>query len=194
MTAIEKFKLIELYFKLHKRLVANGKFQNLSNKVEESLEKSWFFNNYKVICLYNHDSSIPIVRLLADMNNYFKNSFVFPRLEDNKVHLYHVSGPEDLVIDSFGIIDVVPDLFKVDIDEVDIILVSGMAFDFDLNVLNIGDNEELYSNFLNKSKASKYGVCLDCQIYRKGLPESNYKVDALLNEEGVQIPIGIGDI
>jgi len=192
---MNKIKLTELFFKMRKRLNESGRFEISSNKIADQLEKSYFFNTSKVICLYNHYSSVVLNKILINDANYFRNSFVFPRLEDDdRVLFYHISSPKDLIMDRFGVIDVVSDCFTIDIAEIDVILVSGMAFDYDLRVLNIGDNDELYKSFLNKANAIKFGVCLDCQIYRKSLPESEYRVDGLLTEEGIYLPVDMQEV
>jgi len=183
---MNKTKLTELFFKMRKQLNNNGSFQILSDKVADQLENSYFFNNSKVICVYNHYNSVVLNKVLLESSNYFKNLFVFPKLEDDgTISFYHISNHNSLITDNFGIIDVGPDCFKIDIAEIDVILVSGilvsgMAFDYDLRVLNIGDNDILYKALLKQSDAIRFGVCLDCQIYRKSLPESEYIVDGLL--------------
>ncbi len=191
---INKIRLVELFFKLRTTLINNGKFHLLSDKVISNIETAYFFNNSKSICLYNHCNSPVINKLLNNSANYFKNIFVFPKLNDDKLEFYHISSVNDLVMDKLGAIDVHPECFQIDIAEIDVILVSGMAFDHDFNVLNVGDNEELYKALLNKSNAIKVGVCFEDQIYRESLPESEYKVDCLMTEDGLYMPIDVQEV
>jgi 5-formyltetrahydrofolate cyclo-ligase len=172
-------------------LLKSGKFHSLSDKVVEHIKESYFFNQDKVICLYNHYDSVIINSILRDEASYFKNTFVFPKLEGNNISFYHIPNPSCLIFDEFGIKDVVSGCFKIDISEIDVILVSGTAFDYNGNRLNTSNNECLYNILLSKTDAIKFGVCFDCQIYRKSLPESEQKIDCFLTEEGVYTSIDI---
>jgi 5-formyltetrahydrofolate cyclo-ligase len=186
-----KNRLLYLFFKVRSALLKSGKFHFLSDKIAEQIKESYFFNQDKVICLYNHYDSVIINSILRDETSYFKNTFVFPKLEGNNVSFYHIPDPSYLIFDEFGIKDVVSGCFKIDISEIDVILVSGTAFDNDGNRLNTSNNEYLYNVLLNKTDAVKFGVCFDYQIYRKGLPESEQKIDCFLTEEGVYTTVDI---
>lgn len=189
----DKNRLLYLFFKIRSALLKSGKYQLLSNKVAEQIKESYFFNQHKVICLYNHYDSVVLNSMLRDQMNYFKNMFVFPKLNGNNISFYHVPDPSYLIFDEFGIKDVVSGCFKIDIGDIDVILVSGTAFDYGGNRLNTCNNERLYNAFLNKTDVIKLGVCFDCQISRKRLPESKQKVDCFLTEDGIYMPINIGD-
>ncbi len=180
-----KNKLLYLFLKMRKKLIDSDKFKSLSNKINEQVKKSYFFDNSKVICVYNGRNSVPLNSILLDSKNYFKNIFVFPQLIGNKLSFFHISGPDDIVINELGTKKVRQSCFKVDINEIDVILVPGVAFDYTHNWLNEGDNVGLYDVILSKTDATKLGVCFNCQVYGKNLPESKNKLDGLLTEEGV---------
>lgn len=188
---INEPKLVELFFKLRKKLINSGKFQILSNKIMDNIVNSYFFNTSQTICLYNHYNSVILTKLLDNQDHYFRNILAFPKLNNNNLELNHISCRNDLIIDNLGIIDVVPECFKININEVDIILVSGMAFDHSLNILNIDDNSKLYDLLLSKSDALKVGVCLESQVYKSGLPDSKYTVDCLITENGLHVPVSL---
>lgn len=187
----DKNRLIHLFFKLRSALLKDGGYQSLSEKIAKQITESYFFNKHKVICLYNHYDSVVLNSILRDSTNYFRNTFVFPRLEGNKVSFYHVPDSSYLIFDEFGVKDVASGCFKIDINEIDVILVSGTAFDYDGNRLNTCNNERLYNAFLKDTDAVKLGVCFDCQISRRSLPESEQKIDSFLTEEGVYTTVDI---
>jgi len=185
-------RLVELFSHMRNSLDYSGKFKELSNLVAEQIEKSYFFNKSNTICIYNHHNSIVLNNILYNSSNYLNNCFVFPKLsDDNSVKLYHISSPNSLIINNFGAVGVAADFFTIDIAEIDVILVSGMAFDYDLNVLNVGNNNALYKSLLNNCTSTKIGVCANCQVYKGRLPKSEYNVDGLLTEEGCCFPIDI---
>ena len=187
----DKNMLLYLFFKMRSVLLKSGKFQSLSDKIAERIKESYFFNQHKTICIYNHYDSVVLNNILQDSSSYFKNTFVFPKLEGKNVSFYHVPYPKCLVFDEFGIKDVISGCFKIDISEIDVILVPGTAFDYDGNRLNTYNNERLYNSFLSKTNALKLGVCFDCQIYRRSLPESKQKIDCFITEEGVYTTVDI---
>jgi 5-formyltetrahydrofolate cyclo-ligase len=189
---INEPKLVELFFKLRKELINSGKFKILSNKVVDNIINSYFFNRSQTICLYNHYNSVILTKLLNNQDYYFKNIFAFPRLNsDDNLDLYHISCRNDLIIDNLGIVDIIPECFKININEIDIILVSGMAFDHKLNVLNIDDNNKLYNLLLSRSNALKIGICLENQVYQSGLPNSKHTMDCLITENGLHVPVSL---
>ena len=119
--SINKDKLPLLFSKLRTRLINSGKFQVLSDKIIKNIETSYFFNKSKVICIYNNYNSIPLTNILNNESNYYKNTFVFPKLEDSKLSFYYISCLNDLIKDNLGAIDVSFGVFNIDITEIDVI-------------------------------------------------------------------------
>jgi len=176
-------KLNYRFSKLRNVLVSNKKFGKLSSKVISELENSYIFNKGKTICVYSCANHVSLSPILLNISSYLKNTFVFPKLIDKNLSYNFVSNPNDLIIKGSEVVGSDLSCFKVDNDSIDVILVPGIAFDYDNNWMN--NEEELLYTAIMKSNAIKIGICLDCQIYRKQLPNKMNKVDALLTENGV---------
>jgi len=134
--------------------------------------------------VFKSDDTVDISSVLLNNSHYLKNSFIFPSLIDGKIKLYHINSPEDLITDGLTVLGANPHCFSVDISDIDVILVPGLAFDSKNNWL-IEDKKRLYAKLLSQSKALKLGVCIEHQIYNKTLPDREHKVDGVLTEEGI---------
>ena len=187
-------KLYYLFTKLRNSLIKSGKFEKLSQEVTRVLENSGYFNKNKTIVLFNSENSLVFKQLLLKPEIYFKNTFVYPKIMGDSVRFFLINDPNILILDDFGIKDISSEAFQVDINNIDVILVSGIAFDCDGNWLHSHDNSMLYRSFLGNTNADKLGVCVSHQVYKKELPESLYKVDGLLTEHGIYYPVDMGDL
>lgn len=154
----------------------------MANKVMNAMVKSPIFHRNKVISVYFGTEYVPLNDILLDNFNYLKNTFVYPSLNSNEIKYYHIYSPDALELKD-NILVPKDGLFSIDANEIDIILVPGKAFDFSQRRLD--DELYFYDNIIENTKALTVGVCLDCQIYRKDLANSNPRVEALLTEEGL---------
>lgn len=180
--------------KLRTRIKTIDKFSDLEKTVVQNLKNAPFFNQMKTICVYNNKDSISLNNILLNRSNYLKNTFVFPKLENNNLSFYHISDPEDLIIDGLGIKDVNPGCFKIDTNEIDVILVSGLSFDLHGNWIHADDNTKLYNKVLKKIDKVSVAVTLECQMYMRGLPQTKYQIDGFLTEKDLYYIITIQGI
>lgn len=79
--------------KLRTRIKTIDKFSDLEKTVVQNLKNAPFFNQMKTICVYNNKDSILLNNILLNRSNYLKNTFVFPKLENNNLSFYHISDP-----------------------------------------------------------------------------------------------------
>lgn len=177
-------KLVYLFRKLRNTLIKKGRYKELSESVCSAIINSHIFNNNKTICVFKSDDTIDISSILLDNSHYLKNTFVFPSVVDGKLKLYHINSPQDLISDGLSVLGANPSCFSIDIRDIDVILVPGLAFDSRNNWL-IEDRKLLYTKLLPKSSALKLGVCVEHQVYNKTLPDREHKVDGVLTEEGI---------
>lgn len=183
-------KLLFLFSKMRKLLINNGKYEKMTAKVINAIKKSYFFNNNKVISIFSENNCIPLDEILLDNNNYARNTFVYPAISNDNVVYYHIESPKSLILNDNG--ELIPDnCFTIDINDIDTILIPGEAFDMKYNRLSC--NPLIFNKVMNSAQHKvRIGVCFDCQVYRRSLPESN-KVDGLLTEEGIYNYIDLGD-
>lgn len=178
-------RLPKLFAKMRDRLINNNKFFLLADKLSNQLSNAYFMNIGQVICLYNDIGSIPINKIISDRTYYYNNTFVFPKLMNGTVHFYLVSSPEDLFIDVFGAQDVKEDCFKIRAEEIDVTLMSGLAYDIDMNCRVANDNVTLYKEIIEQSNSTLIGLGFGCQLYKKsGELDTHFELDGLLTENG----------
>jgi len=106
---------------------------------------------------------------------------ILPCVNGNDLDLRVFRGEEDLVMgENFGIPEPSGELF-MDYDEIDLILVPGVAFDLASN--RMGRGKAYYDKLLSSLKAFKLGVCFDFQ-YLQSVPtdEHDIKMDQIITE------------
>lgn len=108
-------------------------------------------------------------------------SVILPCVNGNDLDLRIFRGKEDLVAgENFGIPEPSGQLFT-DYDEIDLILVPGVAFDIENN--RMGRGKAYYDKLLSSLKAYKLGVCFDFQLLQSvPVDEHDIKMDQILTE------------
>ncbi|MCZ4694417.1 5-formyltetrahydrofolate cyclo-ligase [Ancylomarina euxinus] len=106
---------------------------------------------------------------------------ILPCVNGNTLDLRVFRGVEDLVAgENFGIPEPSGELFTA-YDEIDLILVPGVAFDVDNN--RMGRGKAYYDKLLSSLKAFKLGVCFYFQLL-ESVPtdEHDIKMDQIVSE------------
>ena len=106
---------------------------------------------------------------------------ILPCVNGTDLDLRVFRGVEDLVAgENFGIPEPSGELFTA-YDEIDLILVPGVAFDVENN--RMGRGKAYYDKLLSSLKAYKLGVCFDFQLL-KSVPtdEHDVRMDRIVSE------------
>jgi len=106
---------------------------------------------------------------------------ILPCVNGNDLDLRVFRGEEDLVMgENFGIPEPSGELFT-DYEEIDLILVPGVAFDIENN--RMGRGKAYYDKLLSSLKAFKLGMCFNFQLL-KTVPtdEHDIKMDMIISE------------
>ncbi len=106
---------------------------------------------------------------------------ILPCVNGNDLDLRVFRGEEDLIAgENFGIPEPSGQLFT-DYDEIDLILVPGVAFDIENN--RMGRGKAYYDKLLSSLKAYKLGVCFDFQLLQSvPTDEHDIKMDQIITE------------
>jgi len=106
---------------------------------------------------------------------------ILPCVNGNDLDLRLFRGEEDLVAgENFGIPEPSGELFT-DYNEIDLILVPGVAFDIANN--RMGRGKAYYDKLLLSLKAYKLGVCFDFQLLQSvPTDEHDIKMDQIVTE------------
>lgn len=141
----------------------------LSREISDKLFHMDFYNNASTIFLYL--SLLREVQTEFIIKNCFenaKNVFV-PHFsgKDNEMRVVRLTSTSKIEIGPFGIRMPENSIEIEDFQDIDLILVPGLAFDVCGN--RIGFGKGYYDNFLSKisNKKVKAGLCFDFQLFKK---------------------------
>ncbi len=166
---LEKSALRKQILSLRKKLSAE-EITVLSNKINNRLISLDIFKKSKTIALY-----VPI-KNEVDVRPLFKcegKRFVFPRVENGtkKLTFYEAKSPDDFEKGSFNIPEPKTTLNKVDIENIDLFLVPGVAFSEKCERIGYGGGfYDTTLKYKNKN-ARTLGVAFDFQIVDSGFSE-----------------------
>lgn len=106
---------------------------------------------------------------------------ILPCVNGNDLDLRVFRGKEDLIAgENFGIPEPSGELFTA-YNEIDLILVPGVAFDVENN--RMGRGKAYYDKLLSSLKAFKLGVCFDFQLLASvPTDEHDIKMDKIISE------------
>jgi 5-formyltetrahydrofolate cyclo-ligase len=111
---------------------------------------------------------------LTILNNKYsqKKTILLPDIADNEIYLKQYSSEDKLETGSLGIkVPVGKKIIKF--EEIDLVLVPGIAFDTQGN--RLGRGKGYYDRFLKKITAHKLGICFDFQQF-DNIPINEYDV------------------
>lgn len=166
---LEKSALRKQILQLRKKLSAE-EITILSDKINKKLISLDIFKKSKTIALY-----VPI-KNEVDVRPLFKcegKRFVFPRVENGtkKLTFYEAKSPDDFEKGSFNIPEPKTTLNKVDIENIDLFLVPGVAFSEKCERIGYGGGfYDTTLKYKNKN-ARTLGVAFDFQIVEEGFSE-----------------------
>ena len=159
----------------------------LSKKIANKLILLDIFRNSAAIALY-----VPIkneVNLMSLLSQKGKR-FLFPRVENGtkKLTFYEASSADDFEKGSFNIPEPKTTLNKVDIENIDLFLVPGVAFSEKCERIGYGGGfYDTTLKYKNKN-ARTLGIAFDFQIVEEGFSEPfDERLDAVATPERIII-------
>jgi 5-formyltetrahydrofolate cyclo-ligase len=105
--------------------------------------------------------------------------------KDETLSLSVLESWDDLEIGSYGIFEPRKECIKeVSIDDIDLIIIPGVAFDLKGN--RMGHGKGYYDKLLEKTKATSIGLCFECQIIdRIPTEKHDIPVTMIITEERI---------
>lgn len=102
-----------------------------------------------------------------------KKTILLPVIEEDDIHLRVYTGDESLQVGAYGINEPIGPFFT-DYDNIDLVIVPGMAFTSE--GARMGRGKGYYDRFLPKvPRALKVGVCYPCQLV-DFIPEEEHDI------------------
>ncbi len=99
------------------------------------------------------------------MKWYDKKKILLPCVTDDILEIRQFTGLDSMKMGpSFGILEPIGDKFTA-VDEIDMVVIPGVAFDIDNN--RMGRGRGYYDKFLPHTKAHKVGVCFNVQLFEQ---------------------------
>lgn len=158
-----------------------------SQNVEKRLSSLPIYKNAKLVMLYYPlKGEVDILRMVRKDLGLKRFCFPFMNLETKDLEVYEVNNlEEDFSAGPFGVMQPRPDRTKrVDVKEIDMVIVPGLAFDRKLN--RLGRGAGFYDRFLIRLNppCKKVGIAFEPQIVEDlpTHPSQDQKVDLVVSE------------
>ena len=133
----------------------------LSDKIMNRLEQTELFQAASCIALY-HAIAGEVQTAGFIEKWYRKKKLLLPLIVGDDLRLLLYEGPESLKPGPFGILEPKADGIEVPKNEIDLIIVPGVAFDKDKN--RMGRGRGFYDRLLSTLNAPKVGICFGFQM------------------------------
>jgi len=121
------------------------------------------------------------------VESFYKKNIIVPvsNTEDCSLTLSHLKSWEELSIGSYGILEPrIEKIRKAKIEDIDLIIVPGVAFDMKGN--RLGHGKGYYDRLLEKTKSVKIGLSFKFQIVEKIPIDSHDKsLDMIITEKRI---------
>ena len=170
---------------LAKQAISNAEILEQSSQLCNQLEKTDFWSSSKTVLLYSNLNKEISVNQLIERGLKIKKTIALPRYDSNK-KVYTaciISALKDLVIGRYNILEPSINCPQVDINQMDLVIVPGVAFDHIGGRLGRGGGH--YDRFLKNLNATFCGVCFREQVVHKTPQDSHdIKMDFTMTPDG----------
>lgn len=166
-----------------KKSFSKTTLQETSAKIMQRLEETDLFRQASCIALYH---AIPGEVQTAEFIEkwYEEKKLLLPVIEGNDLRLLLYTGKDAVKAGVFGILEPTEESQSVAEEEIDLIIVPGVAFDRRHN--RLGRGKGYYDRLLSTLKAPKIGICYDFQLLDTIPVESfDKKMDIIVTEKEI---------
>lgn len=166
-----------------KKSFSKTTLQETSAKIMQRLEETDLFRQASCIALYH---AIPGEVQTAEFIEkwYEEKKLLLPVIEGNDLRLLLYTGKDAVKAGVFGILEPTEESQSVAEEEIDLIIVPGVAFDRQHN--RLGRGKGYYDRLLSTLKAPKIGICYDFQLLDTIPVESfDKKMDIIVTEKEI---------
>lgn len=152
-----------------------------SKTIQEFVIKSKEFESAKVVGTYYAVGSEVTTELIIKRATILGKKIALPRVEEDKITFYEPSSTKSLIRGRFGILEPQP---YEQMNDIDILIVPGIAFDKKGNRLGYGMG--FYDRLLSCKRTFSIGLAYSFQLL-ENLPHDKYdkRLDAIASEDGI---------
>lgn len=183
MNITEQKQLLRKEIAQLKRSYSTAELNSFSVEALARLEQSDIFRAATCVAIYH---AIPgEVQTETFVEKWYKQKkILLPVIEGNELRLFPYSGKESLKSGVFGIQEPVGNQPTVPDNEIDLIVIPGIAFDRNMN--RIGRGKGYYDRLLSTTTATKAGLCFHFQLVEDVPSESfDKKMDILITNKEI---------
>ena len=162
MTINQEKQALRKKVKLLKQASSLAKKKAISQGICQKIEANKIFQNAKTVMVYwSMDDEVFTHDFVQKWTKY--KTIILPVVNGDNLELKRFTGIEDMMAGGrFGIPEPKGALFTAT-NNIDLIIVPGVAFDKDGN--RMGRGKAYYDKLLRASKAYKMGICFPFQIF-----------------------------
>ncbi len=152
-----------------------------SKSIQEFVINDNKFQSAKVVGAYFAFGSEVATELIIERAKMLGKKIALPRVEEDKITFYELSSTKSLIRGRFGIMEPPP---YGRMDEIDLLVVPGIAFDKKGNRLGYGKG--FYDRLLSGKRTFSIGLAYSFQLL-ENLPHDRYdkRLDAIASEDGI---------
>jgi 5-formyltetrahydrofolate cyclo-ligase len=152
-----------------------------SKSIQEFVINNNKFQSAKVVGAYFAFGSEVATELIIERAKMLGKKIALPRVEEDKITFYELSSTKSLIRGRFGIMEPPP---YGHMDEIDLLVVPGIAFDKKGNRLGYGKG--FYDRLLSGKRTFSIGLAYSFQLL-ENLPHHRYdkRLDAIASEDGI---------
>lgn len=152
-----------------------------SKTIQEFVIKSKEFESAKVVGTYYAVGSEVTTELIIKRATILGKKIALPRVEEDKITFYELSSTKSLIRGRFGILEPPP---YEQMNDIDILIVPGIAFDKKGNRLGYGMG--FYDRLLSCKRTFSIGLAYSFQLL-ENLPHDKYdkRLNAIASEDGI---------
>lgn len=152
-----------------------------SKTIQEFVIKSKEFESAKVVGTYYAVGSEVTTELIIKRATILGKKIALPRVEEDKITFYELSSTKSLIRGRFGILEPQP---YEQMNDIDILIVPGIAFDKKGNRLGYGMG--FYDRLLSCKRTFSIGLAYSFQLL-ENLPHDKYdkRLNAIASEDGI---------
>lgn len=153
--------------------MTNKKRRENDHAISETIMGISKWRDARVVCLYmSQPEEVDTKELLADLFNH-KKIVVLPRSEKYGLILHKIVSITDLTLGSYGILEPKLRCKIIPLENIDLFIVPGLAFD--RHGYRLGWGKGYYDKLLANSTAPKIGLAYDVQVIAE-VPHTSYDV------------------
>lgn len=151
---------LRAFIRTQKKLLSTEDYKILSDRALRALEELQVFKNATTILLYHSLPDEVDTHDFISKWSPFKR-ILLPTVKRDELELRVYKDVQDLQTGSYGIQESTGDVFS-DYNEIDCVLVPGMAFDREGD--RLGRGKGYYDRLLSRLPAIKIGICFPFQL------------------------------